>query len=357
MGGRIKNFFLAVLSAGHLLVFAFPASSNYSLRSFEFGSGGEYDMSSTNYVLEGLTGEAATERQSSASYAANSGLQFVQMAHTPNTPTFSNDSNWYDRLKIIISTSGNPSDTTFAVAISDDDFVTTEYVKSDGTVGSTLTLSDFRTYASWGGASGTNIIGLEANTTYKVKTKARQGENTEGPWGPTATASTVNPSISMDIDIYASDSETAAPYAVSIGDLQAGSVTTSSEKIWIDIDTNGNSGAEVFVKDQYNGLSSNKTSYTITSATADLTAVSLGYGLQGVSATQSSGGPLTFASPYNGSSNNVGIIDTTFRTILTSSNPITGGRASIQTKAKITDTVPAADDYTDTLTFIVSAIY
>ena len=354
---RLKKLLFMCLSSSYLLLFAFPASTNYSLRSFEFGSGGDSTMHSTNYALEGLAGEVATDRQTSANYAANSGLQFVQMANTPNTPTFTNDANWYDKLKIVIATSSNPTDTTFAVAISDDNFVTAKYVKNDSTIGTTLTIADYRTYTGWGGASGTLIIGLDPNVTYKAKVKARQGKYTEGPWGPVASATTVGPTISMDIDIYPSDSETGPPYGVAVGDLQAGIVTTASDKIWLDFDTNAYSGGEVFVRDQYIGLHSTKATYTIPSSTTDLTLATSGYGLQGVSATQISGGPFTLVSPYNGAGNTVGIVDTTFRTVLTSTAPLVGGRASLQTKAKITDTTPAADDYSDTLTFIVSALF
>lgn len=354
---RLKHLFLAYFSSSCLFLFAFPASTNFSLRSFEFGSGGDYNLNSTNYSLEGLAGEVATDRQTSTNYAANSGLQFVQMAHTPGAPIFTNDADWYDKLKIVLTTSNNPADTTFAVAISDDDFVTTQYVQSDDTVGSTLAIGDFRTYAGWGSGTGTLIIGLDPDVTYKVKVKARQGKFTEGPWGPTASATTGGPTISMDIDILPTDSETAPPYEVAIGDLQAGTITTASDKIWLDFETNAYHGGEVFVRDQYAGLQSAKTTFTINSATADLASASIGYGLQGSSATQTSGGPFTLVSPYNGSGDNVGVVDTTFRTVLTSSAPLIGGRASLQTKAKITDTTPAAEDYVDTLTFIVSAVF
>ncbi|MBP6994205.1 hypothetical protein KBB12_03110 [Candidatus Woesebacteria bacterium] len=354
---RLKHLFLAYFSSSCLFLFAFPASTNFSLRSFEFGSGGDYNLNSTNYSLEGLAGEVATDRQTSANYAANSGLQFVQMAHTPGAPVFTNDADWYDKLKIVLTTSNNPSDTTFAVAISDDDFVTTQYVQSDDTVGPTLAIGDFRTYAGWGSGTGTLIIGLDPDVTYKVKVKARQGKFTEGPWGPTASATTGGPTISMDIDILPTDSETAPPYEVAIGDLQAGTVTTASDKIWLDFETNAYNGGEVFVRDQYAGLLSAKTAFTISSATANLAATSIGYGLQGSSATQTSGGPFTLVTPYDGAGDNVGVVDTTFRTVLTSSAPLIGGRASLQTKAKITDTTPAAEDYVDTLTFIVSAVF
>lgn len=314
-------------------------------------------MGSASYSLEGLAGEVASDRQSSGSYAANSGLEFVQMAHTPNSPTITNDNNWYDKLKIVINTSNNPSDTLFAVAISTDNFSTSKYIQSDGTIGNNLGPEDFFSYSAWGGASGSLIVGLESGTTYYVKSKARQGNFTEGPFGPVASASTVNPSISIDIDIAATDTETAGPYAIDFGDLSIGSVTTTTNKIWVDFETNAYSGGAVYVKGQNTGLTSSTSSYTITSSTANLASVQTGYGMQGSSATQSSGGPFSIVSPYNGSSENVGILDTSFRDLFSTSSPITGGRASGVLKSKVSSDVPAADDYADILTVIASASF
>jgi len=353
----LKTFFVTISSVQFFFLFAFPASTNYQLRSFEFGSGGQYNMDSASYSLEGLAGEVASDRQSSTNFAANSGLQFVQMAHTPGAPTFVNESNWYDKLKLTIATSNNPSDTLYAVAISTDNFSTTNYIQSDGTIGAILGIEDLLSYTAWGGASGSLIIGLESGTTYYIKVKARQGKFTEGPFGPIASASTVNPSISMDIDIDPTDTETASPYAIPFGDLAVGSVTTTSDKIWIDFETNAYGGGAVYIKGQNTGLSSSTASYTITSSTTDLASSSIGYGMRGISATQSSGGPFSISSPYNGASDNVGILDTTYRQIFSSNLPIVAGRASGVLKAKISSDVPASDDYTDLLTVIAAALF
>ena len=245
------------------------------------------------------------------------------------------------------------------MAISDDNFATTQYVQTDNTVGSTFNINNFRTYASWGSGSGTFIIGLAANKTYKVKVKARQGLFTETPWGPTASASTSNLTLTFDIDIGPTDpGETAGPYTVALGSLSAGSVTTATDKIWIDFETNGEAGGFVYVYDANTGLRSSALNYTIDSSTANLTGASEGYGLQGSSVAQSSGGPLAKESPYDGTSENVGIVSSAIRVILnSSSNPIVAGRASIAVKAKISTTTPASSDYSDTLTMIASASY
>lgn len=358
----IKKFVKKIIASSLIfqasILWAFPASTNFQLRSFEFGGGGG-TVSSTNYSAEGTVGETGGE-MSSTNFQAGSGLIFVQQANTPGVPTLSNDNNWYDKLHIIINQSNNPSDTTYAIAISDDNFVTTEYVQNDNTVGPTLGIEDFQTYAQWGSATGEDIIGLTPGTTYTVKVKARQGNYTESPYGPTASAATINPTLTFDIDI-GGDSDpgnTNPPYQIAVGTLTAGVVTTATDRVWIDLDTNANSGGYVYIYDQYGGLRSTNANYTIASGSNDLSGVSEGFGLQAASVAQTSGGPLAKVSPYNGASNNVGIVNTTIREIFSSTaSPIVGGRGSIALKSKVGTITPASADYTDTLTFIASATF
>lgn len=333
-----------------------PASTNYKLKSYEFGGGGGAAQS-TDYSIEGQVGQTAGS-QTSGSYRVDEGLIYVQNANVPAAPTFVNSSNWYNKLKFTLNTSNNPTDAKFAIAISTDNFTTTNYIQSDNTIGATLGTEDYQTYTTWGGASGAYVTGLAPSTTYYIKARATQGKYTESAWGPVATAATVGSRLSFDIDVSPSDSETSAPYAVNMGTLAAGSVNTASDKVWIDLDTNGESGGYVYVYDQYNGLRSAVTSYTITSASSDLSSVSEGFGIQSASVAQSAGGPLSAQSPYNGAGNNVGIVDTSIRTIYTSSNlPITAGRASFYIKAKPKNITPASSDYTDTLTLIATASF
>jgi hypothetical protein len=135
-------------------------------------------------------------------------------------------------------------------------------------------------------------------------------------------------------------------------------VTTASDKIWIDLDTNAEGGGFVYDYNSSGGLHSANASYTISSATADLGSVSEGYGFQVATTTQSAGGPFNAVSPYNLGTQNVGVVDSTTRTILTSSStPITAGRASISVKAKASTTTPTAADYADTITMIASATF
>lgn len=345
------------LAFGVFALFAFPASTNYKLDSFEFGGGGGVDVSSTNYAIEGILGELGGE-PSSTNYEAWAGLVFVQQANVPTAPAFQNSGNWYNKLEFIITPSNNPSDATFAIAITDDNWTTTKWVQNDNTVGTTLGIEDFQTYSQWGGASGEFVIGLETNITYKIKVKARRGKYTESPLGPEAQATTLSPSLSFDIDVAQTDQETAPPYSVSLGDLVLGGVTTATDKIWIDLDTNAEAGGYVYTYDQYTGLRSGYLSYTIDSLTGDLATSTEGFGVRGDSASQTSGGPLVVVSPYNGNGDNVGLVDTVTREIFSSSgNPITSGRGSFLVKVKTSVVTPAASDYTDTLTLIASVTF
>jgi hypothetical protein len=82
-----------------------------------------------------------------------------------------------------------------------------------------------------------------------------------------------------------------------------------------------------------------------------------GYGLRVQSVTQTSG-TLVAVSPYAGSNDVVGVIDTTTRTVFTSNNAaIVGGRGSILLKAKASTTTPSASDYSTVITMIASATF
>lgn len=343
------------LIGGAVFFAQLPSTSNYKLNSYGFGSGGTSNSSTATYSLEGISGEFSGETATTSTYNIKPGFIETQQANVP-TVTLSNPSNFYDKLRLIIGQQNNPSDAKYALQISATSNFSSNinYVKSDLTIGPTLTLSDYQTYASWGGASGVNIIGLNPSTTYYLRAKATQGNFTESGWGPSSSAATVGAQLSFDIDVAATDTETSPPYALAIGSLIANTVVTGTNKIWFDLDTNANSGGKIYVYSQNGGLASAAKSYTISSATADLSSASEGFGAQSSSSTQSSGGPITATSPYNVTSDNVGILNSTIREIYSSPAPITGGRTSFSLKAKSRTITPASDDYSETITAIAA---
>ncbi|HSX00643.1 MAG TPA: hypothetical protein VLF67_00230 [Candidatus Saccharimonas sp.] len=338
-----------------VMMAALPASGSYKLNSYGFGNGGTADSSSSHYRVNGAAGEVAGD-ETSTNYKVGAGETREKQANVPNV-TIANGARWYNKLLVTISTNGNPTDALYAVAISTDSFVTTQYVQSDFTVGSSFAKANFLSYAAWGSGSGQLVRGLTPGTTYTVKATAYRGVFTQSPFGPTSSASTNNPELSFDIDVAATDISTSPPYQIDFGNLTPGSVTDSPTRVWISYDTNAESGGGVYLTGQNAGLKSANTGYTIASVSNNLTSLAEGSGVQGASATQASGGPLALVAPYDGSGQNVGIADGTIRQIFSDGAPITSGRGSFILKAKTQTSTPAANDYTEILTAIAAGSF
>ena len=324
-----------------------PSSSNYTLKAFDFGNGGG-QTSSANYKLNGITNGQAGNAITSTTYIAQPGVASTINANVPVAPTFNNPNNYYDRLHLVIATPNNPTTTKYAIAISSDNFTTTYYVKSDNTIGSGISLANFQTFALWGGASGFNIVGLSPNTTYKVKVAALNGNFSQTNFGPVATASTQNPSISFAV----TTSLTATPpFTAVFSSLAPGTIYTANADSQLALTTNAVFGGMVYINDLNAGLKSVAANYTLASGSANLAASQKGYGAQVISTSQAGGGPASSVAPYNGSSDNVGGLTTALQPVLSTTGPIVTGQASIRLKAKTDISVPSASDYTDTLTY------
>lgn len=321
---------------------ALPSSTHYSIRDYNFGAGGTQNSSSTNFKALGIVGQVDTGSLSSTNYQTLNGLVYVQLAALPPAPTFTNPSSWYNKLSLVLDNANNPTDAEFLIAISPDSFTTTDYVQADDTIN---TSPVWQTYSSWGGSGGITIIGLTPGTTYTVKVAARQGNYTQTGFGPTATAATANPSLSFSL----------TPNSINLGTLTPGSVTTSSN-VTVTTSTNGAGGNIVWISDANSGLTSSSTSSTIAALSGDLSSTLQGYGIQGTSVTQTSGGPMEILSPYNVSSSNVGTVSQTEKPIFdSSSQPITSGQGVFQILAKASATTIAAPDYADTISVVTSA--
>jgi hypothetical protein len=336
-----------------------PTSNNYKLMDFGFGAGGTATSSSPSYSLFGTLGQVDQGSPSSSNYFIGAGLEYTLQASVSAAPTFTNPSNWYNKLHLVINPGGkDPQDTEYAIRIASGSGQF-QYIQNDNTVGNDLGIEDWQTYAAWGGAGGFNVIGLYPGTTYIVQVAARQGQFfTQFMWSPTATATTDNSSLSFDIDIAPSDQSTSPPYTLAIGQLSPGTVTTASDKVWVSLSTNATNGGLVYILGTNTGLLSSTTSHTITAVSNDLSGVSEGYGAQNNSVGQTSGGPMEAVSPYDGSGETVGILDTAKRTIYDSSGaPVTNGRVSFQIKAKASNTTPSANDYADIITVLATGSF
>lgn len=332
-----------------------PSSTNFTLKAYDLGSGGGGSPNSTNYYLNGQAGSQSGAPASSANYGLNPGETSTQVANVPPAPNLSNPSNEYKRLKLVINTGANPTDTLFAIAISGDGFVSTQFVKADTGVGNSLAFTDYQNYTAWGGASGFWINGLQPGTTYQVKVKALQGRSSGSPFGPaTAGVATVQPSLTFSVATSLSGTP---PFAVAFVGLSAGTVFNADADAVLTMTTNALNGGAIYIKGLNNGLTSGAAGYTIASATADLSSAANGYGAIVTASGQSSGGPITAASPYNNVANNVGVITNSLAIIGSSSLPITNGSLTVRLKAKTDSVIPSSTDYADNLTFIAAILF
>ncbi len=343
------------MGAGLLLVFAaVPSSTNYTLKSYDIGSGGTSSSSSTNYKLNGISGAQSGTTQSSTNYGTVSGVNVTQNANEPLAPALSNPSNYYDRLKLVINTGNNPTDTKYLIGIqtSADGYTTTSYVQSDNTVGSSQVLTNYQSYVAWGGASGFLILGLTPNTSYKVEVKALQGNFSGSAFSP---FSSIVATVPTTLTVSLSTSLTGTPPFVStFTSLTPGTVATANANAIVGFSTNAYNGGNAYVTSLNGGLKSASQSTTLTSATADLSSVNSGYGAQVTAVTQSSGGPLTSLSPFNSSLNNVGALTTSLQSLFSTSAPVTSASGTFKLMAKAFINTPPASDYTDTLTVVLA---
>jgi hypothetical protein len=323
----------------------FAHSTTYYMQSYSVGAGATNTAHSTTYTIQGSVGEQANGTATDGTNTNHSGSIQTEQLNIPGAPTLSNGSNtYYNQLNFILSTSGNPTDTTYAIAVSTNNFTSTlGYVQASGALSGT---QFYQNYTAWGGGSGAFVTGLTASTTYELRVAAMQGMFTNSNFGAYATASTVAYTTTFSV----------SPNSLSLGSLLPGTVVTSSN-LTLDFATTAAQGGDVYVYGANAGLLSANKSFTIAAATANLAVAASGFGLQATGASQSFGGPLTIVSPYNGSSHNVGTETTGPADILTTAAATLSGTASVNIQAESSTTTPDASDYTETLTFVAAGSY
>lgn len=149
------------------------------------------------------------------------------------------------------------------------------------------------------------------------------------------------------------------PFNVPLGTLSSSAVTTASNRICVRVTANATGGITVQGRSANAALKSVSTpGDLIASGTSTLVAGTSGYGFCSSNAQNG----FTAVSPYNGSCNTstnhaVGGISTTAQAIWTASGPVSNAFGELLTKAAISTTVPAHNDYQDTLTITVTGTY
>jgi hypothetical protein len=177
-------------------------SSNYRIEDSTFDGGGE-NSNSTNYSSRDSISDIDTSQSNSGNYKSSPGFQPGAYPGIPAQPTLVNTGGLlYNSLDFIIATGdGQQSDTTYAIAISSDNFATTYFIQTDDTLGTT---EAWQSYSGWGSGVGERVTGLLPNTTYKIKVKASYGSgsnaiDSESGYSLEASASTIAPSLVASI--------------------------------------------------------------------------------------------------------------------------------------------------------------
>ena len=245
MINKIKILLAAILLLTPNMVIAQTMSGpNYSVEGATLDGGGE-SSSSTNYTSRESIGDLSSEGSSSTNFNIFAGFRRPAFPGVPGTPTLTNTGGvQYDSLDFVISTgTGQQSDTTYAIAISSDDFVTTNYIQTDDTVGAN---EAWQTYTNWGSGTGETVVGLNPSTTYKIKVKASYGSgsdaaDTETAFSQTASATTAGPNLTITfVGVSApttidstSINNTSTANAVAYGSLGVNSAKTAAHGITV----------------------------------------------------------------------------------------------------------------------------
>ncbi|MCC7290287.1 hypothetical protein IT417_03495 [bacterium] len=402
---KLLCFFLTlvIFSLNFLPVFAEDLNStNFKITGATMNSGGETSQAgSGNFKLLNTMGDFSGDpRVLSTNYRAGIGEVEIFTANVPQISCFETTTSGssscttgpaylntngmvrvcgptgcYDRARFEIDSQSNPSDTLYAIQLSTDNFASDiryiDGVTHKPITSSNVTIDDYLTKSAWE-TDATNVLGLDASTTYKLRAKALHGDFTESDPGPSATATTASATMSFDIDIADTtgvSTESSAPYTVNFNNsdrlVQTGPAQTSDDLIWLDGQTNGSGGLSILFKGQNGGLNSTTASYTITSASADLDGVVEGFGIQSYYKSQlyelgsgnGSLATLSVISPYNGAGNNVGIIDAVFSKVYESNGPTHTGRVGLLLKARASGSATPATDYTETVTIVIVPKY
>jgi hypothetical protein len=143
--------------------------------------------------------------------------------------------------------------------------------------------------------------------------------------------------------------------------LTTGSVASSATARTATVNTNAKNGWTVWAKDSNTGLFSASTPKTIASTTpgtnSTLSAGTEGYNT-GVTQSQVGGtGTITVATAFVGGASTGGGLDTTLRSLATSTGTANTAVLTLTNNAAISAITPGATDYTDTITVVGAGLF
>lgn len=373
MNPKQKQYYLGLLLVITLLlpqtvIAETLSSSNYSIEGATLDGGGE-SSSSTNYSSrDSISGEESGPA-TSTNYKSTGGFENVAYPGVPAVPTLTNPgSALYNSLDFIIATGdGQQTDTTYAIAISSDDFVTTYFIQSDDTLGAAPA---WQTYAGWGSGTGERVTGLSPSTTYKIKVKASYGTgsnaaDSESGYSQTASAATSAPTLSVAVSGVNSGTSvsgltttaTSTSTNIGFGSLTIGDANPNVAAQTVTVTTNATGGYTTTAEQNQALTSSNGDSITpVTGTNAAPSAFGTGVttGRFGYHTTDSA--LCTGTSSRFTVNDTFAALSTTPYEIACSTGPVTSEATQIVYKL-VVGALQEAGDYQNSVTYITTATY
>ena len=323
--------------------------TTFIIRDPSMGTVGDYS-SSGNFKMNNSGDTIFTDTASSTSFQSHFGFLYYPYV-TPGTLT--------------ATPVGSQVNLTWPASASGDGWNVSGYK-----VGSAATSGGPYTYLSIGNVTSYSYTSLAPGDYYYVI------QTLDGLGNVISTSNeahaTILPIITFDLDTYATsatNTETPAPYSVSLGNLSTAQASNSDEggtinSIWFDLSTNSGNGAIVSVSSANGALKSvSKPTDSIPSATGTMAPGVANYGLcdkrnDAVSGTFNKVSPFNGATCTTGHVNTVGAVTTSTQTIYNSGGgPVTSARAEIMVNAENNTATPAHTDYSDTLDFIATGTF
>jgi hypothetical protein len=214
---------------------------------------------------------------------------------------------------------------------------------------------------NWTGASAVTVkAGATSSNTGTVTTRTSAPADIDT--GSYATASITDDQIVVSATVPSVFSFALSGNTDALGTLSSSAVVSSPTPRTATVNTNATSGWQVWARDTNAGLTSATASSTIASTTPG-TNSTLSTGVNGyntgVTQTQAGGsGTITVAAPFVGTgAGQGGGLDTSLRTLATSTGTADTAVLTIENNVTISPTQAAAADYTDTITVIGAGLF
>lgn len=258
-----------------------------------------------------------------------------------------------------VSTAGIPAGTTAMPGVATSDLVSGQTIRFPVTA-----LTNSTTYAFF--ITGTGLISNPTASTTILHTvfSRDSGDATTGDTKDIAVPTISDDQIAVTASVAPTFTFVFGNNSQPLGTLTSGSVSSGTGTS-ITITTNAPSGWNAWVKSANAGLTSVNASKTIaTTGSIDAAPSAISAGTEGyvldadLTTDAGSGGTVTLAAEYNGTTTSEGgTLSTTLQSFASANGTANGDVITLIPRAAISGVTPAASDYTDTLTVVGAGIF